>query len=144
MTGENLPLLMRELRRSVKESNRDSTVVQKKRGASIFRAGDRGRFMFIVIEGAVEIKSKGSLLTTARAGDIFGEMALIHPDSRRTADAVAKEESELIPIHQQRLLQIIQREPEVAIELLSLFISRLTAANQKKENGGLEGLITDE
>ena len=131
MTGESLSLLMRELRRSTGENQRESLVVRKKSGTSIFRTGDKGRFMFIVIEGAVDIKSKGDLLAIVRAGDIFGEMALIHPDSRRTADAVANEDSELIPIHQQRLLQIIEREPEVAIELLRVFVSRLTAANQK-------------
>ena len=78
MTSENLSVLMRELRRLDGESNRESLIVQKKGGASVFKMGDKGRFMFIVIEGAVEIKSKGSLLTTARAGDIFGEMALIN------------------------------------------------------------------
>ena len=131
MTSENLSVLMRELRRFDGDSDRESLIVQKKGGTSVFKMGDKGRFMFIVIEGAVELKSEDSLLATARAGDIFGEMALIHPDSLRTADAVAKEDSDLIPIHRQRFLQIIKREPEVAIELLGLFASRLMAANEK-------------
>ena len=136
MTSENLSLLMRELRRPSTGSDLDSSLVRKKRGANVFKTGDKGRFMFVVIEGVVEIKSNGRLLATVRAGDIFGEMALIHPESRRTADAVAREDSELMPVHQQRLLKIIEREPRVAIELLRVFVSRLTAANQNMKVEG--------
>ena len=136
MTSENLSLLMRELRRPSAGSDLDSSLVRKKRGANVFKTGDKGRFMFVVIEGVVEIKSNGRLLATVRAGDTFGEMALIHPDSRRTADAVARDDSELMPVHQQRLLKIIEREPEVAIELLRVFVSHLTEANQNMKVEG--------
>ena len=62
-------------------------------------------------------------------------MALVRPDSLRTADAVAKEDSELIPIHQQRFLQIIKKEPEVAVEVIRLLVSRLMEANEKIATG---------
>ena len=91
--------------------------------------------MFIVVKGAVDIKSKGSSLATVGPGDVFGEMSLVRPDSIRTADAVAKEDSELIPIHQQRFLQLIKKEPELAIEVIRLFVSRLMEANEKLATG---------
>ena len=70
-------------------------------------------------------------MATVGPGDVFGEMALVRPDSLRTADAVAKEDSELIPIHQQRFLQLIKKEPELAVEIIRLFVSRLMEANEK-------------
>ena len=138
MTSGNVPLLMRELRRSATDGNPPTAAVapvHKKRGRNIFKVGDKGRFMFIVVKGAVHIKSSGSLLATVGPGGVFGEMALVRPDSLRTADAVAKEDSELIPIHQQRFLQIIKKEPEVAVEVIRLLVSRLMEANEKIATG---------
>ena len=138
MESGNLPFLMTELRRSAADDNRLTAAVapvHKKKGRNIFKEGDKGRFMFIVVKGAVDIKSKGSLLATVGPGDVFGEMALVRPDSLRTADAVAKEDSELIPIHQQRFLQLIKKEPELAVEVIRLFVSRLMEANEKIATG---------
>ena len=61
MPSETLSVLMRELRLLDGDSNRESLIVQKKGGVSVFKMGDKGRFMFIVIEGAVELKSKDRL-----------------------------------------------------------------------------------
>ena len=60
----------------------------------IFEEGDRGRELFVIADGEVEILKEtdtGAKMTLARleAGDFFGEMAFVD-DSPRSASAVAR------------------------------------------------------
>ena len=66
-------------------------------GEIIFSRGDHADFMFVVIEGAVDILLDGHLISTLETGDILGEMGLIEK-SDRSADAVAKMDCRLVPI----------------------------------------------
>jgi CRP-like cAMP-binding protein len=46
-------------------------------GDVLFRAGDTGDSMFVVLEGALEIRVGDKLVETATCGAIIGDMALI-------------------------------------------------------------------
>ncbi|MEZ4609609.1 MAG: cyclic nucleotide-binding domain-containing protein [Caldilineaceae bacterium] len=53
-------------------------------GDVIFRKGDRGNYMYVVMEGEVDIVLDGTYIRTLEPGAIFGEMSLID-DSPRSA-----------------------------------------------------------
>jgi uncharacterized membrane protein len=92
-------------------------------GEFLFRAGDPGESLFVVRSGEVELFIKDTagqkiVLTVARRGDTFGELALLDSGAR-TATAVALEEAVLLELDREDLLVLFQRTPPAALRLLA-------------------------
>ena len=93
-----------------------------KRSATIFAKGDPGTSLFAVLAGTVKIEAPSAggrvaLLNLVRAGEIFGEIALL--DGRpRTADAIAMTDCELVVIDRQDFIPFVSSKPDVAIKLV--------------------------
>src|SRR5437879_254606 len=77
-----------------------------KAGESIFRQGEVGVGMYVLLRGTLDIfvdrfvaeegtPVRTQMVTRLRAGDFLGELSLVEHNSRRTATAVANEESVL-------------------------------------------------
>ena len=64
-------------------------------GEVIFHSNDYGAGAAMILSGKVAIKTEGVTLAELKPGDFFGEVSLVL-DERRTADAIAMEESELV------------------------------------------------
>ena len=93
-------------------------------GDFIFRDGDAGDCMFVVVEGTVEIHSNGGVVDRLGAGDIFGEMALI--DSRpRSAAALAATDCKLAAIGEKRFLRLVEQTPKFALQIMRVMTERL-------------------
>lgn len=72
--------------------------VQKiKKGEKVFSENDRGRFLYIVRKGKLEMKRGEMLLGFFEAGDFFGEVALIN-DQLRYGTVTAIEDSVLLAL----------------------------------------------
>ena len=100
-------------------------------GQTIFREGDPGDVMYIVVEGQVEILIDGQLLETLGPGDILGEMALIE-DRVRSATARASVDCVLTPVSRQHFLTLIQRTPNFAIQVMRVLAQRLRQTNLQR------------
>jgi CRP-like cAMP-binding protein len=103
-----------------------------KKNEFVFRHGDEGDGLFLVLEGAVRISRNVSgmgeeALAILREGHHFGEMSLIDDDVPRSADALCHENARLIklPKHDLRDLMFVDRE--LAYELLWRFVRGLSA-----------------
>jgi CRP-like cAMP-binding protein len=93
-------------------------------GQTIFREGDQGDSMYVVLEGEVEIRVKDRVIDTTGAGGIVGEMALV--DSRpRSASAVAKTACKLVPVNERQFNFMVQETPLFAITVMRLMCDRL-------------------
>jgi CRP-like cAMP-binding protein len=55
----------------------ETDVEQFAAGETIFREGDRGDDMFVVLEGTVELSAHGQRVEVLGPGSVMGEMALI-------------------------------------------------------------------
>lgn len=98
----------------------------------IFREGDAGSEMFIIVAGTVRVSKQVGTLerTLARLGpgEFVGEMAILTGENR-SATATVEEDARLVPIDAAMLEQIVARSPEVAVRLLKRLAFRLKAAN---------------
>ena len=93
-------------------------------GTVIFRKGDRGDYMYVIMEGAVDIVADGKYIRTLREGDLLGEMSLVD-DSPRSADAVAKTACVLAPVDERRFLFLVHETPMFALHVMSVMAARL-------------------
>ena len=92
-------------------------------GEALFRLGDPGDSMFIVQAGAVELSVDDTagakiVLHTARASEYFGELSLLDGGSR-TASATAVEDTQLLVLDRDDLLQLFRKRPEAALDMLA-------------------------
>ena len=99
-------------------------------GAIIFSAGDPRDHMYAVVEGQVDIFVNGKLVETVEKGGIFGEMALIDAENR-TATAVAKTDSKLVPVDERRFLFLIQQTPNFALHVMRVLSERLRRMDER-------------
>jgi CRP-like cAMP-binding protein len=106
----------------------------------IFRKGDLGQSMLVVVRGSVRITShsvsgteKEVVLNIINPGDIVGEIALLDGELR-TADAVAIGDVELLVLSRRDFLPFLERHSEVCIKLLTLLCQRLRKTSDQVED----------
>jgi CRP/FNR family cyclic AMP-dependent transcriptional regulator len=92
------------------------------RGEVVFREGDAGDSLYVVVEGIVKVwvsSGDGSelLLATLRSPDAFGELSAVDGE-RRSASATALEPTILVSLDRASLLDAMHRHPEVADGML--------------------------
>jgi CRP-like cAMP-binding protein len=93
-------------------------------GEYFFRTGEHGDDMFVVTRGEAEIIVGDTLVETVIAGGIFGEMALI--DQReRSADVIAKTDTEVAVIDEDRFRLLVATDPSFALEVMRIMADRL-------------------
>ncbi|MBU0730840.1 MAG: cyclic nucleotide-binding domain-containing protein [Proteobacteria bacterium] len=111
-----------------------------KPGEVIFRTSDQGAGAAMVLSGKVEIRAGEVVLTTLGPGDFFGEVSLVL-DERRTADAVAVEDSELAFFLRIDLEEWIDRVPRhgarLGTNLAHVLAHRLLHANRMLSQRGM-------
>jgi CRP-like cAMP-binding protein len=107
-------------------------------GQVIFKEGEPGDQMFIIIQGAVEIRKRTSAstartLSTFKPGDVFGEMAIIE-NKPRSATAVATTASRMLVLNEPLFLAMIERNPDFARKMIQVLSERLRKANLLIQN----------
>ena len=96
-------------------------------GETLFREGEVGDALYIVVEGQIDIYVSGQLLETLGPGDILGEMALID-DQPRMATAVARTDCLLTQVSKTHFLTLVQRNPRFALQVMRIMSNRLRRA----------------
>lgn len=81
-------------------------------GETIFHLGARATDAFVVLNGEVEIVGTNDLseqvvLTIVRPGEMFGELALLQADAKRTAKAITHTGCELMTVSRDKVLEKI-------------------------------------
>lgn len=100
-----------------------------RRGQTIFLQGDVECSMMAVLRGSVRISAgsadgKEVTLNTIRAGEVFGEIALL--DGRpRSADATAIEDCTLLVIERRHFLPFLLANQDLVLRMLAVLCQRL-------------------
>ncbi|MGI8996673.1 MAG: DUF1003 domain-containing protein [Pyrinomonadaceae bacterium] len=103
-------------------------------GALLFRAGDAGDAMYLIEGGRVRIYLRdedGEEVTLAELahGDFFGEMSIID-GKPRSANAQVTEDARLAVLSREDFLQLVRRNPEIALHMISAISERLRHTDQ--------------
>jgi len=105
---------------------------------TIFLKGDEARGLFVVTRGRVRIvansaEGKEVILRVLEPGEIFGEIAMLD-GGKRTADAVAEGDSELMYVGRADFLSFLEGNPKLCIEMLELVCGRLRSTSEQLED----------
>lgn len=100
-------------------------------GAIVFREGEVGDEMFVVVAGKVRISKQvpgvgEEALGVLEPGSHFGEMAMVD-DSPRSADAIAHTACALAVVKRDDLDQLMFMDKDLAYDLLWTFVRTLVA-----------------
>lgn len=106
------------------------------RGAYLFREGDPGSHLYMVVSGQVKIGRMGEggqevVFAIAGPEEVFGEMSLFDEDGQRSADGQALEPTECLLVAKGPLLRFLSSEPKLLLHIvatLSAYIKRKDAA----------------
>ena len=100
----------------------------------IVTEGHSGDELFIVVRGRVRVETGGVRVAELRAGGHFGEMGLVD-HAPRSATVRALEPTRAMVIARAELMQLMKREPILAVKLLWSFVQvlsdRLRATNNE-------------
>ena len=90
----------------------------------IVREGSTGTALYIVLSGTGRVVRGGETLGEVKAGDFFGELALIeeHP---RSASVVAAVETECLLFPAWEFTALLEEHPEIAVPIMRALIGRL-------------------
>jgi CRP/FNR family transcriptional regulator len=113
-------------------------VVLLPRGEKLFKEGDLGDSVYLVINGKVKLTrtapdGRESLVSVHGRGDMFGELAMFDP-TFRTATAVAVTDARLAEIAHSDLRAALATRPPVALLLLKTLAQRLRRITEANTN----------
>ncbi len=99
----------------------------------IFREGDMGKHMYVILDGNVEIRKRTGEKTTRtmitlKKGDIFGEMAVVEGKGR-SATAIASSDCKLLRLDEASFYDLVQKNPDFAVKMIKTLSSRLRSAD---------------
>jgi CRP/FNR family cyclic AMP-dependent transcriptional regulator len=109
-------------------SNDSADLLRFDAGKVVFREGDPGDAVYVVLDGKVDLRVNGQLVETVGPGGILGEMALIE-QAPRVASATARTGCDLLPISETRFMSMIQQTPHFALQIMKVMASRLRRMN---------------
>jgi CRP-like cAMP-binding protein len=94
----------------------------------VFSEGMPGSELYIIQKGSVKITkivdNTEVLLAVLKAGDIFGEMALLE-NKPRSASAIAYEDAYLLAVNKANFERMVQAQPQIVTRLTQLLAERI-------------------
>jgi CRP-like cAMP-binding protein len=112
---------------------RDDDSVRLAPGQTLFREGDAGDCMYVLLEGSADVFVGEILVESATPGALLGEMALVD-SSPCTATVVATMPARLARIDERRFHFLVQQTPYFATHVMKVLAERLRHMNVMTRN----------
>jgi signal-transduction protein with cAMP-binding, CBS, and nucleotidyltransferase domain len=97
-------------------------------GQPVFKEGDPGDALYVVIRGKIAISCKGLRLSALGPGEAFGEMGALE-STARSATATADEETEVLRIGSEEFYEALHEQVELAEGIIHMLARRLREAD---------------
>jgi len=123
-----------------KEMNEIEKIIHRreyKKGEPIFRMGDTGLCMYIIIKGLINIVEEdeaGNTTTLAvlKDGAFFGDLALLD-EAPRSASAIADDHCDILGFFRPDFLDLLYRKPKLGIKIL-FSLSKIIGERLRRTN----------
>jgi CRP/FNR family transcriptional regulator, cyclic AMP receptor protein len=104
-------------------------------GDIVFKEGEKGDLMYVLIEGAVDLKKKVErgetvLKTVDTPNDFFGEMALLD-DRPRSATAIATKRTRALAVDGPTFESMILANGKFALKIIKILAARIRRSNDQ-------------
>ncbi len=104
-------------------------------GDVIFREGEKGDLMYVLLEGAVELKKRvergeAVLKVVDARNDFFGEMALLD-DRPRSATAIASRRTKVLAVDGPTFESMILSNGKFALKIIKVLSARIRRSNDQ-------------
>lgn len=113
-------------------------------GEVIFDEGDPADRLYVIRSGEVELVRENAarqrVVARLGPGDFFGELGVVL-GAPRTARAIAVSQTRLIALDRATLEGMIVDQPEIAIRMIRVLVSRLIEAERRLAGLGIDDLL---
>lgn len=102
--------------------------------ATIVAKDEPGDAMYIIARGRVKVVMPGDggrevILNILKAGDFFGEMALLEA-SQRSADVISAEDTRVLVLKREVFVEHVLQSPKIALNIMAELSRRLRRADE--------------
>jgi len=101
-----------------------SNVIECRAGDHLLKKGNVAQNMYVILDGAVEVRDGDRILSVLGPGDLLGEFAFLMRAPRSADVFAASDGTRLLSFSESTLRQAIDRDPDIAARML-LNVSRL-------------------
>jgi CRP/FNR family transcriptional regulator, cyclic AMP receptor protein len=106
-----------------------------RRGEVVFHMGDPADTLHLIAAGRfavrVQTASDVAILTVLGPGQLFGELALLEPDGRRSATVEALEPGETRSVHRPDFEELRRRHPQVSDVLVAILAGQVQRLSRR-------------
>ena len=99
-------------------------------GLVLFREGEPGTEMYILMQGTAEISVGGDVVEVARPGALLGEMALVD-SSARSATVITRSDCKFVAVDGKQFDLLVRESPEFARHVMTVMANRLRTMNER-------------
>ena len=121
---KRVPLFAGCSKSELRELAKTADELDIREGTVLTREGRTGKEFFVLIDGTANVTKAGKKVAELKAGDWFGEIALI-TDSPRTATVTATSPGDVLVITDRRFRSVVETMPSIALKVLSRVGERL-------------------
>lgn len=118
------PLFARCSRKELGEIALVADEIDLREGKELTRQGAPGREFFVLLEGTAEVRRNGRTVNSLRAGDFFGEIALVSR-APRTATVVATSPLRALVVTDRSFRHLLEHSPQIKTKVIEAMAERL-------------------
>jgi CRP-like cAMP-binding protein len=90
------------------------------------KQGETGHDFFVIVKGEAEVVRDGKRINTLRAGDFFGEIALVD-EAPRTATVTATTPTKCLVLSHSQFQNVLHQRSDIALSVMKAMARRLRA-----------------
>lgn len=118
------PLFAQCSRRDLAEIAKIADEIDLREGKEMTREGAPGREFFVLLSGTADVRRKNRKVATLKAGDFFGEIALVSRKPR-TATVVATSPVRALVVTKQSFRGLLEHQPQIQLKVLQALAERV-------------------
>ena len=132
----SIPLFSKLSEASLLALGRGGRFKHVENGEVLFFQSDPSELAYIVRTGKISIvlnspDGREMVINEMHSGDLFGELGILTKKSRSTS-AIARTKSELLIVPRQVFLNVIEKEPQLALRILEMTAQRLQMSGKRE------------